>query len=394
MWYVAQIGGREHYAIPRALSQRGELAGLITDFWVPPGHVVGKMPGAVRLRDRYHPDLVDAEVSASNLRFLGFEAWQRGRRRAGWPVIVDRNQLFQTTVIDTLTARSENLRTAASAEPHTIFAYSYAARDIFRWAKQRGWRTVLGQIDPGPEEERIVAAEHQRYKHLASTWQPAPDGYWADWREELALADRVIVNSDWSRECLRLEGCPTEKLEVVPLVYIAAQSKLGPRPVPADRSGAPLRILFLGQINLRKGIGRLLDAMRLLRGASVELIMVGPSAIDPSAWADLPSVQWVGPVPRSHVAEYYQNADLFILPTLSDGYALTQLEAIKYGLPVLASPFCGNAVVCGQNGFMIEDISAEGIAASISAVRFQLPLPQLSALAFTLDDLGRALSDI
>ena len=40
---------------------------------------------------------------------------------------------------------------------HTVFAYSYAAEGIFKFARERGWRTVLGQIDPGPAEERIVA---------------------------------------------------------------------------------------------------------------------------------------------------------------------------------------------------------------------------------------------
>ncbi|MFN3410422.1 MAG: hypothetical protein ACK45B_15625, partial [Limisphaerales bacterium] len=46
----------------------------------------------------------------------------------------------------------------AAGEPPTIFAYSYAALDILRWAKQRGWRTALGQIDAGPEMGRILAA--------------------------------------------------------------------------------------------------------------------------------------------------------------------------------------------------------------------------------------------
>lgn len=392
MWYVAQIGAREHYAAPRALWQRGVLGGLLTDFWVPPRHVMGRVPGGVRLRDRYHSDLAAAEVSAANLRFLGFEAWQRGRRRSGWPVIVDRNRLFQKTVINALTARSEDLRPPAAAEPHTIFAYSYAARDIFRWAKQRGWRTVLGQIDPGPEEERIVAAEHQRYQNLKSAWQPAPDEYWAAWREELALADRVIVNSEWSRECLRREGCPAEKLEVVPLAYVAASSHGGPQAGHAKPTGEPLRILFLGQINLRKGIGRLLDAMRLLRDEPFELTLAGPSEIDPSAWADLPNVHWIGPVARSRVSQVYRSADVFILPTLSDGFALTQLEAQAHGLPVIASPHCGVVVVPGVNGWILPDTTVVTICQVLRGVRAQPNLKSGAAgTDFGLPDLAARL---
>ena len=45
----------------------------------------------------------------------------------------------------------------ATETPRTVFAYSYAARDIFLFARARGWRTVLGQIDGGPLEERTVS---------------------------------------------------------------------------------------------------------------------------------------------------------------------------------------------------------------------------------------------
>jgi glycosyltransferase involved in cell wall biosynthesis len=390
MWYVAQIGAREHYAIPRALSHRGVLGGLFTDFWLPPDDVIGKVPGAARLRDRYHPDLVDSDVRPANLRFLGFEAWQRGLRRASWPVIVDRNRLFQRTVIDALTAASEKLRPPTSSEPHTIFSYSYAARDLFRWAKQRGWQTILGQIDPGPEEERIVRAEHERYQHLTSAWQPAPEQYWASWREELALADRIIVNSEWARTCLMHEGCLSEKIEIVPLVYGARGVTALPWGCKVPSSTGILRVLFLGQINLRKGIGRLLDAMRLMREDSLELILAGPCEIAPSAWADLPRVRWIGPLARSEVMSAYQNADVFILPTLSDGYALTQLEALSFGLPVIASPNCGQAVIHGRNGWILDDLEPQTIAAAMRRAMRE-KLPDVRPPEFSIDALAAAL---
>ena len=138
----------------------------------------------------------------------------------------------------------------------------------------------------------------------------------------------------------------------------------------------------------------MLEAMRLLRGQPIELVLAGPSAVDPSAWADLPSVRWVGPVPRSDVADYYRSADLFILPTLSDGYALTQLEAMAHGLPVLASRFCGKAVVSGKNGFIIEEVSPEGIAEAILEARSRLPLRSMTVPDYTLNDLGAALGEL
>jgi glycosyltransferase involved in cell wall biosynthesis len=353
-WIVCQIGAREHYAIPRALHAGGVLAELITDFWTPPGLPLGRVPALRRLRDRYHPALHGANVYAPNAAMLGGELLSRVMRRRGWPEMRARNARFQAAAIKYLSHGS-----GQDGGPRTLFSYSYAARDLFRFAKTRGWRTVLGQIDPGPEEERIVAREHERYPDLGSSWQPAPARYWAEWQEELDLADVVVVNSDWSRDCLLKSGVPAGKIRVIPLVYEEGQSSAGKdreeqaAEPPANR---PVNVLFLGQINLRKGGGRLLDAMRLLRDEPVELTLVGPAEIDPSAWADLPKVRWMGPVPRSEVDRFYQEADVFILPTLSDGYALTQLEALSQGLPVIASRCCGAAVEHGRNGWVLEDV--------------------------------------
>src|SRR4029077_18394116 len=104
----------------------------------------------------------------------------------------------------------------------------------------------------------------------------------------------------------------------------------------------PLRVLFLGLINLRKGVARLLEAARILRDEPVEFWMVGPVEIArASTIGNAGCVKWFGPVTREKAADYYRNADLFILPTLSDGFAITQLEAQAHGLPVIASKCCG-----------------------------------------------------
>jgi glycosyltransferase involved in cell wall biosynthesis len=185
------------------------------------------------------------------------------------------------------------------------------------------------------------------------------------------------------------EGVPAEKMEIVPLVYEETVGGL-----PAERpakEGLNLEILFLGQINLRKGMGRLLEAMRLLKDEPISLTLAGPSEIDPSAWGDLPRVKWVGVIPRSEVGKSYEAADLFILPTLSDGYALTQLEALAHGLPVLASRHCGEAVTHGGNGWVLPDLEPENIANAIRAAREALPLPKVEMPAFAMDDLAARL---
>ena len=374
-WVVCQIGAREHYAVARALHRAGRLAALVTDAWARPGAVLGRMsPG---LAGRFHPDLDTAYVLAPRLGAVPRELTLRARHRGGWPLILARNAWFQRMAVRQIARIPE--------EGLTVFAYSYAAREIFAYARSRGWRTVLGQIDPGPVEERLVADLHRR-SALKADWQPAPSRYWDDWRAECDLADVIVVNSAWSRDCLMREGIPANKLAIVPLALEAppatrAFRRTYPKQFSADR---PMRVLFLGQINLRKGIEPLFDAIRIVGESPIEFWFVGPLQVDvPPDLRNSARVRWFGPAARSATDGFYRDADVFVLPTFSDGFGLTQLEARAWHLPVLASRFCGEVVEDGRNGALLAEVTGPQIAAVLG--RWLADPGTLSALAAYAD---------
>ena len=90
--------------------------------------------------------------------------------------------------------------------------------------------------------------------------------------------------------------------------------------------------MFLGQIILRKVIIELIEAIRFLSEMPVIWTFVGSGdkkLLD--ILSSLPSARVIGNVTRSEVDRYYREADVFILPTHSDGYAITQLEAAAFG---------------------------------------------------------------
>ena len=343
MWISCQLGAREHYAVPRALQLKGLLGEFITDRWVP-------------RTGRFHPALAHAQVTAPNVAALTFELKAYATRATGWKLIIERNDWFQRRAV-------EQLKRQAANGTHTVFAYSYAAEQIFAFARERGWRTVLGQIDPGPAEERIVADVH--IKSGQNHWKPAPPAYWSQWRSECSLADEIVVNSTWSKQAILSEGVPAEKIRVIPLAYEpSAESQSFQRRYPDGFTRErPLRVLFLGQINLRKGVGHLFDAIKLLEREPIEFWFVGPRQIEiPVELKNNPQVRWFGVVPRSRVGWYYKLADVFIFPTLSDGFGLTQLEAQSWKLPVIASRQCGEVVTNGVNGVILENVSPRMIA--------------------------------
>jgi glycosyltransferase involved in cell wall biosynthesis len=248
-----------------------------------------------------------------------------------------------------------------------VFAYSYAAADLFRYAKSRGWQTVLGQIDPGPFEEDIVKDQHTQTSGYKSDWLPAPSSYWKSWREECALADRIVVNSSWCKRALETSGVEPRKIREAPLAY---ESDL--ITVPFDRKypsrfsrQRPLKVLFLGQVIVRKGVVPLFEAAKLLQNEPIEFWLVGPVGVRATRGALSKNVHMTGPASRNTVSKYYQMADVFLLPTFSDGFGLTQLEAQAWKLPIIASKFCGEVVRNGKTGIVLDTITPEAIAESI-----------------------------
>ncbi|AFZ44938.1 glycosyl transferase group 1 [Halothece sp. PCC 7418] len=363
-WICCQIGAREHYAIPISLHQEGQLIHLITDAWVSPHSELNYLPRvSANLRGRYHSELADAKVSAFNYSLIAFELSQRLRGISGWQCTIARNNWFQKKAKAVLKKIANQL-----SEPPVIFSYSYAALEIFRFAKEQGWTTVLGQIDPGIREEELVIAEHERHPDLAPEWKPAPPHYWDNWREECQLADHIVVNSEWSRQLLQEAGIETEKCKIIPLVYTPPAEALNfVRTYPDTFSPErPLRVLFLGQVILRKGMAAVLEAIQSLEGYPIEFWIVGSCQINiPEDIQNHPQVHWIGRIPRSKTAYYYQQADVFLFPTLSDGFGLTQLEAQAWQLPIIASQNCGKVVTDGENGWILSEVTGGAIAACL-----------------------------
>lgn len=365
MWICCQLGAREHYAVSRAIHQNQCLSYLLTDAWIIPKSIVTKFPFVVsqKMSERFHPDLNSARVISFTNSLLGFEISQRFQSKERWQVIIERNLWFQRRALKVL----QTLKFKSNTQP-ILFSYSYAALDLLKFAKSQGWLTVLGQIDPGIVEEQIVASETSKHPKNISHWQPAPPEYWSNWQEECSLSDQILVNSSWSSKALQQLGIPVNKIAVVPLAYESPKSaqnfiRTYPKSFSSDR---PLRVLFLGQVILRKGIMPLLEALEILKNEPIELWIVGSLGINiPESIRQLKQIHWISAVSRSATQDHYQKADVFILPTLSDGFGLTQLEAQAWKLPVIASKNCGEVVQDSINGLVLDEISAKNIAQAL-----------------------------
>jgi glycosyltransferase involved in cell wall biosynthesis len=368
-WTCLQLGSREHYAVPAALQAAGALERLITDVWLGRHTASWLRQCLPALASRRTSAIPDRKVEAWTIQRLAFDAKRKLARSSEWTTIIERNAAFGAWA-------AKQMHMAGSS---VLFSYSYTAFHPFQ--QFRGLK-VLGQIDPGPREEEVVAHAAKSYERLALPESLPPPAYWKLWRREIDLADRIVVNSAWSSLLLAQAGVPREKMVEVPLVY-APKARSGEhgakgkenspgvsisacQNVSVSRSGPRLQALFLGSVILRKGVGQLFDAIRMLKSEPVDFTFAGPVGVRvPDDIRSMPNVRFLGPVDRGTAEHLYRESDVFLFPTLSDGFGLTQLEALGHGLPIISSLHCGQVVEHGISGLILPEVTPTAIAEGI-----------------------------
>jgi glycosyltransferase involved in cell wall biosynthesis len=345
--------------------------------------------------------LADQEVITTGWRpaFETFRAAQEPTMRRRHERHVSAGRAFATSV--------ERILGRQSLDPSSdgYFGYTSTSLELLGPLTQRGIRHLVCQIDAARIGQEITDAARKRWPD----WQSSndgqdylvPDNYWDRIEAEWNAADAVVVNSRWSYDALVNQGVAPEKLNIVPLSYSGARTQRLPDP----RTGT-LNVMFLGRVTVDKGIGALAEAARLLSDANVRIIVVGAITMPRSNLPRVPdNMCFLGPVPRDQAATVYRQADLFVLPTLSDGFGLTQLEAMANGLPVIATRRCGDVVIHGQNGLLVEAESAQSLADAVRELegdRDRLHTMALAAIktvdrfspATTLDSLDRIWTDL
>jgi glycosyltransferase involved in cell wall biosynthesis len=181
---------------------------------------------------------------------------------------------------------------------------------------------------------------------------------------EYAIADSIRVSSGWAKKSLVSHGIAAHKIWISDLGIDLWRFLPGPVRL---RSG-PLRICYVGSIDLRKGVVYLLRALQPL-GRQTSLRLVG--ATGSRSFARLIEhegsgldIQLKPGDPRS----VYQNAELLVLPSLEDGFGYVVAEAMASGLPVVVTDQCGAAewVTPGKDGWIVPPASAESLTAVFS----------------------------
>jgi len=191
-------------------------------------------------------------------------------------------------------------------------------------------------------------------------------------------AGAIVANSHSLRE-LALATNREEKIEVIPNgVDIEF---FGSSPI-VQREDSTFRIICVSRLTRRKGLDTLLRAIADLEDIDVMLQIVGTGDLEKEIRGMTRSlslesrVSFAGYVPQKDLGTHYRQADVFVLPSLSESCAMALLEAMSCGMPVVVSSAGGNPEIVENdvNGLIFEPNS---IVQLVDALRRLAKSPRL-----------------
>ncbi len=181
------------------------------------------------------------------------------------------------------------------------------------------------------EEERRAGVKIER----PSSWMIARE------EREYKLADYILALSTFAKESFIEEGCSPAKLRVLFLGADLSRFRPGKEIIQQRKqrvlSGSPLRVLTVGTFSMRKGA---LDLVKIASSCSPALIFRFVGAVADEAKALLRDARFIERVPKQFefdLPSCYAWADLFLFPTVEDGYAVVLAQAQAAGLPILTT---------------------------------------------------------
>jgi len=237
-------------------------------------------------------------------------------------------------------------------ESSVLFALSGSGLRCGREAQQRGSKYIC---DRGSShiryQNQILAEEFARWGERFPGIDPR---IIAKEEAEYEVADIVTVPSTFAYLSFVRMGVPESKLRKVPYgVDLRRFEKV------ADPDPQAFNVLFAGQVGFRKGVPYLLEAFRLFRHSRKRLRFAGSMRPEMERYfkrfPPLDDIEFLGHVPQPELKHIMSQSHVMVLPSIEEGLALVQAQALACGCPVIGSWHTGaeDLFKDGKEGFIV-----------------------------------------
>jgi glycosyltransferase involved in cell wall biosynthesis len=244
-----------------------------------------------------------------------------------------------------------------------------------------------------------LSATSKRFITWADTFAPA-DPY----SKTLRILKHKFQNQMFKKACAVMmtgragvesaikRGCPTERVVELPYfvdpnraLNVSNKIKERANAIRKEAGGRPV-ILFVGQLIKRKGLDTLIEAAENLKFTAYDPCLIfagtGPMMDDLTIKCSEFNLKAMFPgfIQFDELPAFFMASDMLVLPSRWDPWPLVVLEAMVWGVPVIASNACGSArdrVVTGENGYIVPVDDANELA---RAIRCLIDNPDLRQL--------------
>lgn len=349
------VGGRWHaFYLARELDKRGHLYRLITNYprWVASRWGVPK------------EKIVSIPITFLMVKLIYKIGGEHLMMRCQWIV----HRLFADQASRHLEGSELIHGWSSFSEP----SINWALRNNVPFILERSSAHILTQ-------SRLL---HEAHDRLGMLWVPTHPKVEQMEVREYELCDRIAVPSQFVERSFLERGFPANKLFRNQFGVDAEDFCPSETPPPAPTE-IPLRVVYAGALSVQKGVHELLRGFSLAGIESAELVLLGGRTKELARILDVQPdcVKELGHRPQSDLVGYYQRSHCFVMPSIQEGMAMVQLQALACGLPLICTTNSG-----GED--LIEDSSGKDIYEYEGVKEFDagfvVPINDPQAIAYCL----------
>lgn len=256
---------------------------------------------------------------------------------------------------------------------NAVYAYEDGALNTFAQAKNLGLKCIYDLPIAYWETGRALMLEEMERLPL---WASTLGGGVTDSKQkldckvrEMEHADMIVVPSQFVKDSLP-KWALGKKIVMAPF---GTPSTIDEIEKSDEKNKArfkkPLRVLFVGSMGQRKGLGDLFNAIKMINPNDIELVVMG-SILAPLNFykKELSNFIFEPGRPHKQVLELMDSCDVFCLPSIVEGRALVMQEAMSKGLPLIITRNTGgeDLIIEGETGFLVPIRSPEAIAEKLT----------------------------
>lgn len=227
---------------------------------------------------------------------------------------------------------------------------------------QQGLPTVcvMEEVNSHVEFARDILYKEYKRLELNEPFEDEPD-----YKLRLVTyeeADYILCPSDFVRNSFLSKGFSPSKLLKVNFGFPPVEVEVAKEKY---KNRETFRVLYVGQLNYRKGLHYAIEAFKKVKHPKKEFVIVGPeTSVTGLEKTSIPAeVTFTGALKGEELKQQYREASCFVLPSLEEGLALVQCEALSFGLPLLITTNTGGAdlITDGVEGFIVPPCDADAL---------------------------------